>query len=453
MLDRFGGRHTTDSADAVAALEKAVFAVAAHRPVGTALQDALAADPDLIAGHALYGLANVVLARSETLDGARRVLNEAEAACARRKEASPTERALVEALKSSAAGRMRDAASSLDRHLTRHPDDFLALKLSHAFHFMSGETDAMLATTERALPAWSPANAGYGFVLGCHAFGLEERGHFAIAEKVGRMAYDAEPADAWGLHAVSHVLEMSHRVGEGADLLEAARPNWTRCNNFSFHMAWHLALFRLEQGETDAVLELYDRDIRATPTDDFRDMANAASILWRLELDGVGVGDRWHDLRDIAFRRRRDMSYVFATLHYLLVLVANRDETGVRDLMTALESQAAGSTGDQSEVAREIGVPLARLIESFGSGPARASDLAAMAERLPSIGGSHAQRDVFLRTLLVAADRRGETRDLMTLTRVRHAVRSWDRFMTLLLRRKDGRTRNTLESRQIPIAS
>jgi hypothetical protein len=37
-----------------------------------------------------------------------------------------------------------------------------------------------------ALPSWDAGVPGYGFVLGCHAFGLEETGDYAAAERAGR---------------------------------------------------------------------------------------------------------------------------------------------------------------------------------------------------------------------------------------------------------------------------
>ena len=114
---------------------------------------------------------------------------------------------------------------------------------------MLGDASGMLASSARILDRWSPSGAGYGFLLGCHAFALEELGHFEAAERIGRRAVEIEPADAWGLHAVGHVYEMQGRTGQGIAWLEAARPAWSRCNNFTFHIAWHLALFQLERGE------------------------------------------------------------------------------------------------------------------------------------------------------------------------------------------------------------
>lgn len=440
MRDRFGGDHTTDNRAALASFEAAVFAVAAHRPIGDALTSALQLDPDLVAGHALQGLANVVLGRSETQRLAGTILKSAEGALARRNGGNARERALVDALRLASEGQLKAAAARLDVHLTKSPTDFLAVKLSHALRFMSGQPHDMVTLTRRVLPAWTPSDGGYGFVLGCHAFGLEETGQYGAAERYGREAYTVEPADAWGLHAVSHVMEMSHRIAEGAELLEATRENWAKCNNFSFHIAWHLALFRLEENRPDAVLELYDQEIRPIATDDFRDMANAASMLWRLELEGIPVGDRWTALHEIASRRRTDTTYMFGSLHYLLALAGARDRAGALELMAALEGAAEDADGDQGRVAAEVGLPLARVIMELGFGDAARDDLVDIASRLTDIGGSHAQRDVFLRTLIMAAARAGDAPSMLELSRIRHALRSSDRFISAVERRLADRS-------------
>ncbi len=69
------------------------------------------------------------------------------------------------------------------------------------------------------------------------------------------------------------------------------------------------------------MLRLYDEEIRAEPTDDYRDIANGASLLARLELAGIPVGSRWEELAAKAEARIEDRRLVFADLHYLLALI------------------------------------------------------------------------------------------------------------------------------------
>lgn len=439
QFDKFGAAHSTTSGAAIKAFETAVQAVAAHRPIGDSLQSALRHDDNMVAAHALFGFANVILGRSETVANARGILAGAETRMHAVGGGTASERALVAALRLAIDDHLQAAADLLDLHLIDQPCDFLAVKLSHALRFMGGQSAEMLRVTQRILPSWTSGQAGYGFLLGCHAFSLEETGHFVAAESFGRDAYAHENADAWGLHAVSHVMEMSRRTDEGADWLEDARPNWSLCNNFAFHIGWHLALFRLEQGRIDSVLDIYDRDIRPVATDDFRDMANATSMLWRLELEGISVGSRWDELRAVASNRRRDVTYVFGSLHYLLALAASGDRDRCLELLNELRKIAATPNHDQAIVAAEVGVPLAEVIIAMSQGSSVRSDLVAAAHKLPIIGGSHAQRDVFLRTLMMAAAEQGNSSSVLAITRIRHSLRSTDRFVHLIEKRLNTR--------------
>ena len=393
IVDRFAGEHSTGSARSVAAFENAVWSVLAHRPqAAKSLDVALALDPTLTAAHALRGFCAVSLARRETIAAARRHLEQARAALSR--DASDGERALVEALALAVEGRLLRAAERLETRLSYHPHDILAFKLSHALRFMSGDAQGMLKATKSILSRWSNAQEGYGFLLGCHAFALEENGFYAQAEKAGRTAVEIEPFDAWGAHAVGHVHEMRATPDAGIDWLEQTRPLWAGCNNFGGHMAWHLALCHVEKGRFDAALDLYDREIRAAHTEDFRDIANAVSLLWRLRQEKAEVGRRWDELGEIARRRAEDATLVFASLHGLLAALGARDFRTAARIRANLAERAKGD-GDQSSVASVVGLPIAAQL----AGDDACRNAGQVVKSLAALGGSRAQRDIFLRAL------------------------------------------------------
>ena len=59
-------------------------------------------------------------------------------------------------------------------------------------------------------------------------------------------------------------------------------------------MALHLlALHHLDQDPIDEVLALVDGPVCGTPSGVVPDMVDASSLLWRLHLRGIDVGDRW----------------------------------------------------------------------------------------------------------------------------------------------------------------
>lgn len=418
---------STDSTEAQRAFESAVFGIAAHRPnTGAALQATLAADADHVAGHALKGFANLILARSELNPVAVTALQDAQTALIRKGGGTSDERVLVVALEAAAEGSFARSAEILDTGFIDRPAAFLPFKLAHALRFMTGDAAGMLAASTRAVNHINLADSAAGFILGCHAFSLEEHGRYTEALDVGQRAVALQPDDSWGLHAVSHVFEMRGDTKQGIDWLEGSRRAWSRCNNFSFHMAWHLGLLHLERGDHERVLELYDDEVRPQQTDDFRDMANAVSLLWRLEQSGVHVGNRWTDVAEIAHRRRSDTTLIFAALHNLAAMVAIGDRDGVAELVAQIDAKALGMD-DQARIAAEIGVPMARVFAGLDA-PADQRMIDRMVANLPKIGGSNAQRDFFVLALAKAVGAGGDDAAVSRIGQIRQQLKADDQL-------------------------
>ncbi|MGO4666760.1 tetratricopeptide repeat protein [Bosea sp. 2RAB26] len=422
---------------------EAVLAHAAATPEH--LARVLAADPDFALVHAAKGLMLLSLARSELLGAARDCLVKAKAAIALR-PVTQRERMLVEALAFWLADAPRLAAGRLEAILEAHPLDVLALKLSHGLRFMLGDQDEMLACLRRTAPAFGESHPLAGYVHGCHAFALEEQGFYAEAERAGRRAVVLAPRDAWGRHAVAHVLEMTGRADEGITWLGNAR-NWSHANNLRFHIVWHLALFRLEHGETAEVLRLYDNDIRGEPTDDYRDIANGASLLARLEYAGVDVGTRWEELAALAEGRIDDGRLVFADLHYALSLLGAGHSSGAEAIARTLVGDSRAHRSSERRQAAHHGALAAFGLLAFHEGDysEAARLLGAARDGLVAIGGSHAQRDLFEQAYIESLIRSGNHERAAPLLSERITKRSGSnlfaaRRLALLRNRPAART-------------
>jgi uncharacterized protein YoaH (UPF0181 family) len=435
ITDIYTGQHATSSTTAVAAQQRAVRAFAAHRPFQDELQSALAADPHLPAAHGMFGLAHALSGRACAMAVARSSSQLLRAALVTADGGTPHERALSAALEDAAAGRFAAAAASLEAHLVHAPKDVLALKFAHALRFMTGDAQHMLHTTAGVLPSWSRDDPGFGFVLGCRAFALEETGDLASAEVIGRQAVASEAEDVWGLHAVAHVMEMSGRTGEGKSWLEPARARWGVNGAFGQHLLWHLALFHLAEGASDRALALYDDGMLPARNGDFRDVANAVSLLWRLEQEGTDVGHRWNELHVIAHERRRDCTNVFGSLHYLMALLAVSDHAGADDVLAAMRLASQQTGVHQTQVLMRVGIRLGDAIAASMRAGRMVTGLSTLARHLPCLGGSHAQRDVFLRTLMTIAADAGDIATLAATSALRCEQRAHDRFQTLVSRR------------------
>jgi hypothetical protein len=404
LSDDLSGMPTSLASQDIALWNRVIHGVLSHAAsTGPDLNRLLANVPDFALGQAIRGLSCLLLARAEMVPVAR----EAHAAAVAGATATARELAFVDALGDWLDGRPSQAAARLQASLDRDPRDALAMKMVQAIHFIMGRSTEMRRSVEGVLAAWDD-HPGRGYLLGCHAFTLEETGEYAAAERIGREGVALAPDDAWGLHAVAHVFDMRGQARAGLDWLTGRESSWAHCNNFRFHVWWHRALMHLDLGEYVAVLALYDADIRADKTDDYRDISNAASLLSRLELDGVEVGDRWEELANLAAHRATDGCLAFADLHYMLALCGG-DRT---DAAAALIARMQAARRDKSEAKRVIshpGLHVAQGLLAFAGGEYSTAWMHLRAGRadLQTIGGSHAQRDVFDRITIEAALRGG----------------------------------------------
>jgi tetratricopeptide (TPR) repeat protein len=395
------------------------------------LAELLSGDPDCTLGHCLDGYLSLMASKRDLVPRAVASLRRAESVASRSRQ----EQLHLAALDAWTRGEMREAAEHWDVLLTEFPRDLLALRVSQFVLSYLGESQRMRYTVARALPAWDASVPGYGYVLGCYAYGLEEAGDYAQAEEMGRKAVELNRHDIWAAHAVTHVAEMQGRLHDGLGWIAGLQEQWDGCGNFALHLRWHEALFRLDLEQHARVLELYDREIRRQSTDEYLDVTNAVSLLWRLEQAGVDVGTRWRELADCAGGHHRDHSLVFADLHYLMALVAVGEHDG---FLTSCERFAA-ERGTEATVMADVGLPLARAVLAHrrGAYDEVVDGLVPVRREFRRIGGSHAQRDLFDQLLIDAAwkGRRLETATELLVERTTRRPRNiwaWKHYAAVL---------------------
>ncbi|MEM7733805.1 MAG: tetratricopeptide repeat protein [Pseudomonadota bacterium] len=372
------------------------------------LKRLLEMSPDYAMAHAAKGLFSMMMGKRELYATAKEAHDNAQKALALG-GATIREQSWCAALECWIDGRPLQAIACIEAALRDNPADTMSMKVSHAIRFMVGDNHGMRRSVERVIDAHDEDHALRGYAMGCLSFAQEETGDYHLAEASGIEALRFAPDDAWGMHSVTHVYDMTHRTKAGIDLIENNPGAWGHCNNFRYHVWWHKALLLLDQREFDLVLNLYDTQIREEKTDDYRDFSNASSLLLRLELEGVDVGTRWAELADLAESRSGDGCLVFADLHYMLALAGdNRPDAAAR--LTARVAQSAKEDNDQGLVMKNPGLAAAEGLAAFGEGQ---YDLAFACLRAAQpafqiMGGSHAQRDVFERVTIDAGLRAGK---------------------------------------------
>ncbi len=408
MKDARGLSLTVSDPAALDLFEQSLAGFRSYRGDPTApLDEAIARDPGFAAAYAVKALILMTFFERRFAHAALETLEAGAPALAR---ALPRERALAEAARLLAQGEWHRGGQALERILVDHPRDIVALQVAHLMDFMRGDALNLRNRISRVLPHWSPATTGHSFVLGMHAFGLEESNQYPEAEAAARAALDAAPEDCWATHALTHVFEMQARIDEGAAFLESTTGDWaTPDNGFAFHNWWHLALFHLDRADYAAAIAIYDRALTGALAMAIS-RVDATALLWRLRLEGVDVGNRFEPVAD-AWEQDLDAEggfYAFNDSHAALAFAATGRSKATTRLRAVLE-RSAGEAGANAEMARVVGIDASEAAFAFCEG--RNTDAV---ERLLSVrdgswrfGGSHAQRDLLTLTLIEAARRAG----------------------------------------------
>ena len=373
-------------------------------PIAT-LEATLAGAPDFVIGHVFKALALFTTGEKKFVPAAEAALAEA---MRHSGHANARERDLIAATRHFLDGDWDAGCRQLDHVLIDHPRDAMALQVAHLMDFYRGDSLNLRNRVSRVLPHWDESVPGFSYVLGLHAFGLEEMNQYPEAEATGRRALALQPRDAWAVHAVAHVMEMQGRIDDGIKWLESRQGDWAPDNGFAFHNWWHLALFHLDGAAYARALDLYDAAIHPQRAQYVLPLVDATALLWRLKLEGVDVGRRFEALADEwQTRQENDHGfYAFNDVHAMLAYAATGREAVMNRQLAELATAAAQS-GSNGMMTREVGLPLAQGIAAFGRG-----QYATAVERIEPVrdianrfGGSHAQRDLLTLTLIEAATR------------------------------------------------
>ncbi len=420
--DQRGYTVATDNPDAVAALDDAIMSYVRFRTdIMPNLDRAITADPEFGLPHVIRGLLLESLKQPRLIPKAQQELDAARAA---RPPQTDRERRYLAALEVALQGKVTAAATCYQQIAAEHPHDLFAIRHAQSELFWIGEVGWMRDISERAAPAWSSDQWGYSVFQSIRSFGLEETGNRELAERCGREAVELDPADCWGAHAVAHVLIMQGRLAEGVEWLDNLDPNWGAANHIKHHLWWHLALFHAERGDYDAALAVYDDRLRdldsplmqAMP-DFYVDIQNDVSILQRLEIRGIDVGDRWQPIADLAEARIGNHASPFTSAHCALALAAAGRYDEARVLIREAREFTAAENGALGARYTIAVIPASEAAVAYRQGDfAQVIELLLPARRnLWQMGGSHAQRDLFYQLIMDSAVRenRREVIDLM----------------------------------------
>jgi tetratricopeptide (TPR) repeat protein len=198
---------------------------------------------------------------------------------------------------------------------------------------------------------------------------------------------------------------MQGRSAEGVKWLDYTPAQWAQKNPFKAHVWWHGALFLLAQGQNDRALDLYDKALCSVNSENYVDVSNQAALLKRIEMNGVDVGDRWKALAEHSEKRIHDHMLPFRDAHFCLALAANGNFDVTRRHIESMAAFSAQGEGWRAEATRDILIPLCEGMIAYEAGDYdKATELLwPMRNEISTIGGSHAQRDLFAQIACDAA--------------------------------------------------
>lgn len=422
MTDRFDLPVTSASAEAVGDYVTAVdLLLSANTGADALLERAIAADPE-------FALAHIARARLLQLQARMPEAREATArAQSLRDGVSARERQHIDTVALAVGGAATEALAMVRAHAAEYPRDALPLSLALGvfgllgFSGRSDHHEAQLALLEELAPYWGDD----WWFIGYLGWAYIETGAVAAGTRLVERSLAGNPRNAHAAHQRAHGFFESGDAAGGAGFLEPWLVDYNRAGHLHCHLSWHLALFELARGNSERARAIYLDSIRpsvahAAP---MLILADSASFLWRWRFYGVtpALEDEWAEVAAHARRHFPHASLAFADLHAAFTEAATGDEEGLQGRIAGLRSLARDGRLPPGEVAPALAAGVAAL--GGGDNAEAALLLGAALAELPRIGGSHAQREVFEDSLIVAWLRSGQFARAEALLRSRLARR------------------------------
>ena len=417
LKDRFG-LPVTCAAAAVEDYVAGVDLLLSAWPGAEVLLDrAIAADPDFALAHIARGRLMQLQAR----------MPEAKAAAARARSladrVTARERAHIEAIALSIGGVAGEALAMVRAHVAEYPRDALPLSLALGVFGLlgfSGHRDhheLQLALLDELALHW---NNDWWF-LGYHGWAYIETGEVAKGTRLVERSLAANPRNAHAAHQRAHGFFESGDPPGGADFIASWLKGYDRAGALHCHLSWHLALFELARGNAEQACAIYLDNIRPSVAQaaPMLVLADAASFLWRWRFYGatLPLDQEWNEVAAHARRHFPSAGLAFSDLHAALAEAATGDDDDLQSRIAGLRSLARNGHLPPGEVAPALCAGMAAL--SRGDDAEAAEILEPALADLPRIGGSHAQREVFEDSLILAYMRSGQSAKAARLLRAR----------------------------------
>ena len=405
--DRYGLPLSTATDAAASAYREGVdLMLAGWTGTAETLERAIDADPD-------FALAHIARARVHSFyqqgDLARKKAALARELVARR--GTDRERSHVETLALAIEGRLPEAIPATLRHVEAWPRDAVVLSLPlgafglFAFSGMADHDQARQDLCGRVAPHYGED----WWFLTLHGWALTENGNVARGRPMTERGFDLRRANAHGAHAVLHAMFEDGSVDDANRLVDEWIEGYDRAGILHGHIRWHQALGALEYGDAARALAIYadvlQPSVNQAPP--LNVITDDAGLLWRLQAYGHTVPKAlWAEADAAAQKLFPKSGLPFADVHMALFAAATQNADALAARLAVIEQRLA-----EGKLAAGAVVPaICRAMQAFADEDyARCvRELEPALKEVVRIGGSHAQRELFEDTVIVALLRSGE---------------------------------------------
>ena len=272
------------------------------------------------------------------------------------------------------------------------PKDILALRLYHFNQIFIGLDENYLNNHLQILKKWNEKDEFYPLVLGMVSYALEESNNYIDAEFYARKSLDISDKDLWSIHALCHLHDSNQHNSDGIHVLNDKKIEWSIYGPMKRHLWWHKSLFFYYESKFKECLILYDNYIN---NDDFfyLDFCNSASLLIRLKLKGVDIGNRLDQLKKSADYFLHQNTLPFIDFHLILFYFNLENNNSNYFLSKEFENKYINS--DYINSYNKSLKPLINILDKN-----KIDNINIISDNFIGLGGSFAQREVILLQLL-----------------------------------------------------
>ena len=380
------------------------------------LEDAISEDPN-------FALAHIALARHHQTWGNRDAIKTPLAAANTVTHLSGQEASHVNAFTLLMSGKPAEGYRAIRAHLLEYPRDVLIAQTCAGVFSLIGfsgqpgrEAEQLAFTTSLA-----PHYGEDWWFNASHAFAQMEAGQPGPAAATIETSLKGMPRNANAAHIKSH---LHYEVGEtsaGLQYLEDWMQDYSREGILHCHLNWHIALWALEQGDTDLMWSTIDAEMAMDQTlsPSLNVMTDTASILYRAERKGIEIpAERWQQVSAYASREFPKPGIAFADVHAALAhAMAGKSE--------ALEKIIDGARGPAGDLVKT----LSKAFKAFAAQnwPEAENLFATAMQDHARIGGSRAQRDLIDFAMASSLIRQGRGSEAQRLLNIRRPLATHER--------------------------